>query len=344
MDREIGVLGQTLGFLQSKLHWICCFALIVGCQNAPEFTKIPTGEEIPTVLSTIAPIEVLVSAIGGSRIRSDCLIAGELDPHSYQLVKGDREKFRRAHLVFYNGLGLEHGPSLATSLTNCPQAISLGNWLETGHLHEILRSGNSPDPHLWMDVQLWGQFLPCVCHHLAKLAPKFADEFYQRAASLQAEFGQTHRQIRQLLHQVPPNRRYLVTTHDAFSYFARAYLSEDSELASGDWRRRVMAPEGLAPESQISLQQMQRTLQYLIDHKVAVVFAESNINFHSLRKIVEAARAQNVPIVLAEKKLYGDAMPPYQMGPLGYRAYLGMLVSNAQVICQSLRAKSDEGL
>lgn len=331
-----------LGFLRlCTLIAGCLCTLLAGCQHSAKPQEAnPSRTDTPLVLSTIAPVEVLVSAVGGSRIRSECLIAGELDPHSYQLAKGDREKFRRAELVFYNGLGLEHGPSLASSLASCSKAVSLGDWLATNRPEDILRTGGLPDPHMWMDVQLWSRFLDCICEHLTAIEPQFGEEFRHRTENLRAEFAQTHSQICNLIHQIPAGQRYLVTTHDAFSYFARAYLSEPAELALELWRHRVMSPEGLAPESQISLQQMQRTLRYLIDHKVEVVFAESNINYQSLMKITQAARAQNVPIEVAEQKLFGDAMPPYQLGPKGYREYLKMQMSNAQVIFQSLQSKS----
>src|ERR1700722_8944557 len=79
------------------------------------------------VLSTTAMIDDIVKQIGGERVDSITLISGLLDPHSYQLVKGDDEKLMKADIIFCNGVGLEHGPSLRNFLENSPKAICLGD-------------------------------------------------------------------------------------------------------------------------------------------------------------------------------------------------------------------------
>lgn len=309
-----------------------------GCStssSAPLHSKNKNGELYP-VLSTIAPVEILVSAIGGDKVNSECLITGELDPHSYQLVKGDREKFRRAKLIFYSGLGLEHDPSLAASLANSPQSVSVGCWLQKRSPHLILQSNGIPDPHVWMDIELWSQGLDLVCQKLSDALPQYKKEFFQRKNQLLISFQNMHKKVRSLIGKIPSHKRYLVTTHDAFRYFGRAYLAESSELCGEKWQERLMSPEGLAPESQISLQQMQSALKFITKHHVSHVFAESNVNQQSLAKIAQAAKAHGIDVTLAKEKLYGDSMPPYQVGNSGYHAYLTMIWSNAKTIVNCL--------
>src|SRR5262245_55258644 len=79
------------------------------------------------VLSTIAQIGDRGSAVGGDRIDSLVLVPGEMGPHSYELVKGDAEKFSRADVILYNGLGLEHGASLFAILKSSPKAVPIGD-------------------------------------------------------------------------------------------------------------------------------------------------------------------------------------------------------------------------
>lgn len=309
-----------------------------GCQSASTdiaASRADVGEKA-VVLSTIAPIEVLVSAIAQDRLQSECLINGDLDPHSYQLVKGDREKFCRAKLVFYNGLGLEHGPSLAASLAACPRAISLGEWYKNSCPDEILQTKGGVDPHLWMDISLWSKGLKLICSELCSAFPDYSEEFCARTDQLLLKFHIMHEKVRARLQSIKSEKRYLMTTHDAFRYFGRAYLAEKGELKDGSWQKRIMSPEGLAPESQVSLQQMKRVLNYLKDHQLSVVFAESNVNQQSLAKIVQAAKSSGLSVYLAEEKLYGDAMPPYSKGSEGYNAYFKMIWSNAFVIARHL--------
>lgn len=334
------ILKLLCAQLRSLLYLFQALTLGIagGCQSSsPDHSSADLTEQgNATVLSTIAPIEILVSAVGGDRVQSQCLITGELDPHSYQLVKGDQEKFRRAKLVFFSGLGLEHGPSLAASLSACPRAISLGRWLQITAPASILQTGDVPDPHLWMDISLWSKGLNLVCDELSRAFPDHMKEFRARTDRLLLEFHAMHERVCARLRSVRPDKRYLMTTHDAFRYFGRAYLAEPKELKDGSWQERIMSPEGLAPESQTSLQQMQRALNYLTEHRIGVVFAESNVNHQSLAKIVQAATASGVPVCLAREKLYGDSMPTYTMGPEGYRAYLKMIFSNADTIARYL--------
>ncbi len=192
-----------------------------------------------------------------------------------------------------------------------------------------------------MDIALWSSFLEPICQELTRLLPHHGEEFQMRAQRIRQEFHETHARVREDMQRIPGDRRYLVTTHDAFRYFARAYLAEAHEMENEVWAQRVMSPEGLAPESQTSLQQMQRTLQYLMQHRVPVVFAESNVNHQSLSKIVQSARSKQLPLRLAKERIYGDTMPPYVVGPLGYRAYLEMIASNAKIILANLTPQKD---
>src|ERR1700722_8914942 len=100
------------------------------------------------VLSTIAMIDDLVKQVGGEYVDTNTLIKGELNPHSYQLVKGDNEKLAFADLIFYNGLGLEHGPSLQQYLHDESKTVGLGNHLLKQYPELILFVDNQLDPHI----------------------------------------------------------------------------------------------------------------------------------------------------------------------------------------------------
>ena len=109
---------------------LVCFFLCsaVGC-GGPKAPPVDTGDKKIKILATTAQVGALVEAVGGPNIALTVLIRGENDPHSYELVKGDGEKIKDADLVFYNGLGLEHGASLAKALQNAKRGISIGDLL-----------------------------------------------------------------------------------------------------------------------------------------------------------------------------------------------------------------------
>src|SRR5688572_30797589 len=114
-----------------KFLFLCCLALpslFCGCHHAQsKKTSWHSPNAHVKVLTTTAMINDLVAQIGGEDVDTIALIKGELDPHSYELVKGDDEKFAAADLIFYNGLGLEHGLSLRQNLENNPKALSVGD-------------------------------------------------------------------------------------------------------------------------------------------------------------------------------------------------------------------------
>lgn len=286
------------------------------------------------VLSTTAMINDLVKNIAGEHVDAVVLIKGDLDPHSYQLVKGDDEKLSHADLIFYNGLGLEHGPSLQHYLESNQKGVPLGNKIfEKDPTRAILYNGQL-DPHIWMDISLWAQGVPYIVDALSQKDPEHAEEYRANAEKLTSEMLAEHEELRRLLQSIPDEKRYLVTSHDAFNYFTRAYLASPSETSMEQWQDRFAAPEGLAPDSQLSA----RDIQLIIDHnakfKIQMLFPESNVSQDSIRKIVSAGKEKGLDLKVASNYLYGDAMG--KSGSDG-DTYLKMIKHNAHVIHENLK-------
>ena len=291
------------------------------------------GSSKGKVLATTAMIADLVRAVGKERVDLLVLIEGEIDPHSYELVKGDDEKLHKADLIFYNGLGLEHGASLSYCLENSPKAISLGGALCRKFPEKILfTSDGTTDPHIWMDISLWAESIEIICEKLQDLDPE-GKAFYQKNAQhVKNSLLESHHQIKESFQKIPSEKRYMVTTHDAFHYFARSYLAAEEEKEEV-WRSRVAAPEGLAPEGEISPLEIKKVLSYLQEHEVKVLFPESNLSQSSLRKIANDARSLGLHITLSQEPLYGDTMPKRREEELGY---LQMLKDNARTILKAM--------
>lgn len=286
------------------------------------------------VLSTTAMIDELVKEIGGSQVDSIPLIKGDLDPHSYQLVKGDDEKLKNATIIFFNGLGLEHGPSLQHYLSGSKKAIALGNKIEAQEPSLILHHKGQADPHIWMDISLFAKAVPFIVAAMQEKDPSHAAIYQARAEDLLQKMEIAHLNTHALLAAIPENKRYLVTSHDAFHYFTRAYLAESDEKTSDEWQKRFAAPEGLAPESQISARDIQFIIHYLQKYQIHVLFPESNVSQDSIRKIVQAGREKGLDLTISTDSLYGDAM-----GSAGSDgdSYLKMIHHNAEVIAKYLK-------
>jgi manganese/zinc/iron transport system substrate-binding protein len=286
------------------------------------------------VLSTTAMIDDLVKRIGADQIDHQVLIRGNLDPHSYQLVKGDDEKLSVATLIFYNGLGLEHGASLQRYLQTDQKGIPLGNLIASAHPELILTVNGQTDPHIWMDVSLWSRTVPLIVQELSKRDPAHADLFQKNGEILLQELQQTDRQVRETLHAIPAAKRFLVTSHDAFNYFARAYMAADDEVTMDQWEKRFAAPEGLAPESQLSATDIKNMMNHLRQYQITVLFPESNVSKDSIKKIVDAGQKEGLTLKIASPPLYADAMgAPGSDGD----SYVKMILHNATTISENLK-------
>lgn len=320
-----------------RLYWLLCLVLF-GCQPLENTRQQdlkrwlePNGKI--KVLCTIAMITDLVEQIGADEVDCITLIAPGLDPHSYQLVKGDDEKLLAADVIFFNGLGLEHGPSLKNHLLQSKHAVSFGDHLleDPGAVYNV---DGLPDPHIWMDIVLWSQGIDPIVATLSKERPEKKEEFTQKGELLREKMLQEHKLIQKLVRSLPPEKRYIVTSHDAFHYFARGYLATDQEQKEDLWQKRCEAPEGLAPESMLSITDIQDVISHLERYQIPVIFAEASISQDSVYKIVAAAKEKGLRIRLADCLLYSDSM-----GVAGSDAdtYLNMMRHNAECIVDELK-------
>ena len=313
------------------LRFALLFLLFSSCTQAAnrKEDQESQNEARKKVLCTTAMIGNIVEEVGGSHVAVTTLITGEHDPHSYRLVKGDDEKFQEADLIFYNGLGLEHGPSLKAILEKTSMAYAMGSFLEHQMPSKLIVLGNVYDPHIWMDIELWSQCVPFIADILIKELPAAREDIEKNRDALLAKMQAIHQKIVHDFQAIPREKRYLVTTHDAFQYFARAYLADPKERENGTWVERVAAPEGLAPESQLSTVDIVNVVDYMMRFNVRVLFAESNVSRDSIKKIMDAASKRGFDVSIVAKPLYADSM-----GPKNSEAaeYLGMMQYDAQVI------------
>jgi len=268
------------------------------------------------ILCTTEAVADLVKAIGGEHIDVITLVWGQHDPHSYILVKGDDEKFDYADRIFYSGLHLEHGQSLFKKLHAHKKARSLGDYIAKKQGDKILRIDGSLDPHVWMDVFLWSQSIPFIVQELEILLPDHKEDIKKKGKKLQDDLERLDRAIKKKFQEVDERKRFLVSTHDAFNYFARAYLREEGEE---EWLLRCQAPEGLSPEGRLSTADIDRLVQHIVDRQVRVVFAEKNINKDSLEKLVACCAKLNHRVRIASHELYADTLGEKSSGASTYR-------------------------
>lgn len=310
----------------------CVLITFFSCSQTPssgrriDIEAFVNEKEKIKVLTTTEMIGNLVSQIGGEKVCAISLISKNLDPHSYELVKGDDQLLYASDIIFSNGLGLEHGASLNAFLQSSEKNIFLGDTLDQS---ELLYFDGVVDPHVWMDVALWAGLIDPIVDRLSKLDPEAAQFFKMNGKVLKEKMLQEHVSIFNLLQKIPDNKRYLVTSHDAFNYFTRTYLAKAREI---DWKKRFMAPEGLSPDSQLSIVDIQNIVDHLEEHEIHVLFTESGISEDSIRKVLTAVNAKGLDVKICEKELYADSMIQTE----DEIPYLEMIRYNANILYENL--------
>lgn len=303
---------KVIFFLFFVLLLCCCFK-----EKKSPYTRKARLK----ILSTIAQVEDLVGFIGGDRIDSLVLIQAGLDPHSYEIVRGDLRKIEEADFLFYNGLGLEHGASLWAILERHPKALGIGEEIRKEAPERILEKDGAIDPHVWMDASLWAKGIASIVDTLSALDPEGEKEYRRKGEKLVLEMERLDVEIREGFQSIPEEARYLVTSHDAFGYFTKRYLAEDGEKS---WMSRLQAPEGLAPEGQLSGRDIKKILAFLNKRKKAALFTEANVNKDAILKIANLGKKMGLLVRVAKESLYGDSM--------GKLTYVEMMRSNARVM------------
>ncbi|MBI5273759.1 MAG: zinc ABC transporter substrate-binding protein [Chlamydiales bacterium] len=312
---------------------LCCL-LFVGCskKQTSSLNEWMKDDGKLKILSTTSIVGDLVSMIGGGEIDPLVLIKGEIDPHSYELVKGDAEKIARADIIFSNGLGLEHGASLVFAITHHKNHLPIGNKLLNSSI--VLEVDGQIDPHVWMDASLWKELVDPIVDKLTQVSPAKKDIFAQRGEIVKKQLELLDKEVLATIHTIPAEKRYLVTSHDAFNYFARRYLKDVND---GDhWQERFSAPEGLAPDGQLSIKNIDAIIQHLKRYHIQVLFPESNVSKDSLKKILEVARQKHIDVNIVKTPLYGDTLGEKGSGA---DTYIQMMQYNSHNIAIHLAGK-----
>jgi manganese/zinc/iron transport system substrate-binding protein len=327
------LISKRIELLEEFVHtkamkYVVCFLMclgLIGCQSSPsslEQWRIPSRNI--KVLCTTPIIDDLVARIGGERIDHLSLMDRSIDPHSYELVKGDDEKFLVAQVIFYNGLGLEHSASLKAQLQNHSRAIALGEEIRRQDPSLILQDRGQADPHIWLDVSLWKNAVDPIVFHLTATDPAGAAYYEAQGSQVKKELIDLDQWMQDKFATIPSEKKYLVTSHDAFSYFARRYLQQE-----GVWKDRFCAPEGLAPDGQLGFQDLERVINYLQKNQIQILFSESNISQDSLKKIVDICREKKWKVQISPHSLFSDTLSDSESNTFTYKE---MMQHNVMVL------------
>ncbi|MBF2003686.1 MAG: metal ABC transporter substrate-binding protein [Synechococcales cyanobacterium M58_A2018_015] len=274
------------------------------------------ADDKPQVVSTSTIISDWTQQIGGDEIHLTSILKPGDDPHVYEPVPQDSRALETADLILYNGYNLEPGllRMIEAAGTNA-QKLAVA---ETVPPLQLEQAGQSvPDPHVWGSAKNAVVMVNAIRDALIEVSPEDQALFTENADRLEAELQQLDTWIGRQIATIPANQRQLVTTHDAFQYYANAYgLTVAGTLI------------GISTEEQPSAQTVQKLVDDIKSIGIPTIFAETTINPQLITTV-----AQEAGVKLAPQKLYSDSLgAPGSDG----ETYTQMMVANTRTIVENL--------
>lgn len=270
-------------------------------------------------VATVGMLTDAVRTIGGDRVEVTGLMGEGVDPHLYKASPGDLRLLSTADIVFGVGLHLEgRMVDALEKLSRSRRVVLVGQELD----HALLRSEDGAhDPHIWFDVTLWSKALDAVERALVDADPAGAETYKANATVYREKLAVLHEWVKTEIATIPKPQRVLVTAHDAFGYFARAYDIE------------VLAIQGVSTDSEASLRDINALVDTLVTRKIPAVFVESSVPHKAIDALREGAAARKHAITIGGE-LFSDAM-----GKAGTEAgtYIGMVRHNVRAIVHALK-------
>ncbi len=274
------------------------------------------------IVVTVAMVADIVRAVVGDRAEVVGLIGEGVDPHLYAPTRGDVQQLLSADVIFYVGLLLEGRLSdLLDDISDTKPIFAVTTLIDSSYLYYPDNyGGENPDPHVWMDVSAWGLATKAVAEAMVEVDDDNAMFYRENANRYRLRLNELDEYARSVIATIPEGRRALITAHDAFNYFGRAYDID------------VYGIQGISTASEAGLSDLRRIVDLLVERDIASVFVETSVSDKNVRALIEGAQARGHRVEVGGS-IFSDAM-----GTAGtYRGtYIGMIDHNATVIANAL--------
>lgn len=303
--------------MRNTLLFIFCLSLFWSCQN-PEHQK----SEKLNVVTTTTMITDLVKNIGRDSVQVQGLMGSGVDPHLYKASEGDVSKLTQADIVFYSGLHLEGKlVDVFEKMGRRSNTVALAEILEEKDLISSTEFSGSYDPHIWFDISYWKRITKNLTDQLSKQDPESADYYKQNEKDYLKKLNALEKEVKGIISELPEEKRILVTAHDAFSYFGKAYGFN------------VIGLQGLSTATEAGVKDVRRLSKLIIDKEVKAIFIESSVPRRTIEALQQAVKSKDFNVEIGGT-LYSDAL-----GTAGTEegTYIGMFKYNVRTIVDALK-------
>jgi manganese/zinc/iron transport system substrate-binding protein len=198
--------------------------------------------------------------------------------------------------------------------------IEAASTIPSAQLRYAAAADTTADPHVWLDPSLWAIVAENITQSLIRLDPDRRTDYLSRLEAYRDKLNQLDSWCKSEIRSIPAERRVLITAHDAFGYFGRAYDIE------------VHGIQGMSTDSEASIREINRLVSLIVERRIPAIFIESSVSPRAVEALIEGARSRGMQVTLGGE-LYSDAIgaPSTAEG-----TYLGMIRHNTQQIKDAL--------
>lgn len=283
----------------------------------------PSAARKARVATTVSMVTDLVKSVGGERVEVEGLMGAGVDPHLYKATASDVTRLQRADLIFYSGLVLEGKmQDVFAKMARLQKYVyPVTEAIPERLLLEPKEFAGHYDPHVWFEVPIWEMCVETVVKGLSEFDPKGREYYAGRGAETRARMKALHAWALQKVAELPKDKRILVTSHDAYNYFGRAYGFQ------------VVGLQGVSTVTEAGLADMAKLVDLIRQKKIKAIFVESSVPHNTIERISRDSGAR------IGGELFSDAMgTPGQMEN-GYDlgTYEGMIKHNISTIVEALK-------
>jgi zinc/manganese transport system substrate-binding protein len=297
----------------ANLRYVIIFVFACVSASSAWQTKAQAAEALP-VVATFSILADFARNVGAERIEVTALVGPDGDAHVYQPKPADAKELGAAGLILVNGLGLEGWIDrlIKASGAKAPVIVATKG-ISPQQMREEGRIG--PDPHAWQSIANAKIYVQNIRDALIAVDPGNASAYRANADTYFAKLDRLEDEVRGEIAKIPPERRQIITIHDAFGYFGTAYGF------------RFIAPEGVSTETEASARDVAKIIRQIKAQKIPAVFLENVTDPRLVRSIASESGAK------IGGTLYSDALSPAG-GPAG--TYIEMMRNNIKELTAAL--------
>lgn len=295
--------------------------MLYACQSASKEQQVHSDTKQLTIVCTTSMLGDAVAQMFGDAVTVDVLMGPGVDPHLYKATQGDLGRLTDADVVVYNGLHLEGKMgTVLQKLAMRKPVIAAAEALPENKLLYLNKEDNVHDPHVWFDVRLWANLCHELRDSLIKISPATLEVKREQSDDYLSQLKQLDDWARFELSKIPEEQRVLITAHDAYEYFGRAYNIE------------VKGLQGISTVAEYGLRDVSDLVDFISTRKIPAIFLESSVPKRSMEAVLEGCQRNGFEVKFGAT-LFSDAMGGTDT-PEG--TYIGMVKYNVTSIKNAL--------